>query len=158
MNSGRLSVPATLRDSALNSADDAEFAGAMMPGAAAADAPVQADGQAEWLLRQMHAGHFTALLFGGSELAPVVRELRAAASGIAPLQVLIVVPAGSHASVEGSRTLVDVHRLLTQRYDGRSGTLYLLRPDQHVCARWRSANAGLLRNALRCALALAPLD
>jgi 3-(3-hydroxy-phenyl)propionate hydroxylase len=158
VNSGRLSVPATLRDSALNTADDAEFAGAMMPGAAAADAPVQADGQAEWLLRQMHAGHFTALLFGGSELAPVVRELRAAASGIAPLQVLIVVPAGSHASVEGARTLVDVHRLLTQRYDGRSGTLYLLRPDQHVCARWRRANAGLLRNALRRALALAPLD
>ena len=158
VNSGRLSVPATLRDSALNTADDAEFAGAMMPGAAAADAPVQADGQAEWLLRQMHAGHFTALLFGGSELAPVVRELRAAASGIAPLQVLIVVPAGSHAGVEGARTLVDVHRLLTQRYDGRSGTLYLLRPDQHVCARWRRANAGLLRNALRRALALAPLD
>ena len=158
VNSGRLSVPATLRDSALNTADDAEFAGAMMPGAAAADAPVQADGQAEWLLRQMHAGHFTALLFGGSELAPVVRELRAAASGIAPLQVLIVVPAGSHAGVEGARTLVDVHRLLTQRYDGRGGTLYLLRPDQHVCARWRRANAGLLRNALRRALALAPLD
>ncbi len=158
VNSGRLSVPATLRDSALNSADDAEFAGAMMPGAAAADAPVQADGQPEWLLRQMHAGHFTALLFGGSELAPVVRELRAAASGTAAMQVLSVVPAGSHARVEGARTLVDVHGLLTQRYDGRSGTLYLLRPDQHVCARWRSANAGLLRNALRRALALAPLD
>jgi 3-(3-hydroxy-phenyl)propionate hydroxylase len=48
-----------------------------------------------------------------------------------------------------------VHGLLAQRYDGRSGTVYLLRPDQHVCARWRSVQAAPVRAALRKALALA---
>ncbi len=158
VNSGRLSVPATLQDSPLNTPDDAEFAGAMRPGAAAADAPVQADGQPGWLLRHLHAGYFTALLFGGDELATTVRELRAAAQGLASLQVLIVVPAGSSARVDGARTLVDAQGLLSQRYDGKHGTLYLLRPDQHVCARWRRTQREPLRQALRRALALTPLE
>ncbi|NTX27521.1 FAD-dependent oxidoreductase, partial [Burkholderia pyrrocinia] len=52
VNSGRLSVPAVLADSPLNTPDrdgDA-FAGAMRPGAAAADAPVRAQGASGWLL------------------------------------------------------------------------------------------------------------
>lgn len=52
VNSGRLSVPAVLRDSPLNTPDADVFAGAMVPGAAAADAPiVRADGSSGWLLR-----------------------------------------------------------------------------------------------------------
>ena len=27
--------------------------------------------------------------------------------------------------------------LSARRYDARPGTTYLIRPDQHVCARWR---------------------
>jgi 3-(3-hydroxy-phenyl)propionate hydroxylase len=181
VNSGRLSVPATLRESPLNTPDDAEFAGSMVPGAAAADAPIQADGHSGWLLRQLHGEGFTALLFAGAELAASVRELRDVAQQLSSrrgprsggpgtewiperagttggegigLKVLIIVQAGPVTQVEGARTLIDTQGLVAQRYDGRSGTLYLLRPDQHVCARWRDFKAGLVRNALCRALGL----
>ncbi|MFZ2649204.1 MAG: FAD-dependent oxidoreductase [Burkholderiaceae bacterium] len=182
VNSGRLSVATTLHGSPLNTPDDAQFAGAMVPGAAAADAPVEVDGEAGWLLRQLQGSTFTALLFSSQDVAATVRELHDAAqhlssrrapgssapvagwipafAGMAalearvPLQVLIVAARGACAKAEGARILVDLHGLLAQRYDGRSGTLYLLRPDQHVCARWRSAQADQLRAALRRALAL----
>ncbi|MFM2067829.1 MAG: hypothetical protein RLZZ584_2738, partial [Pseudomonadota bacterium] len=45
VNSGRLSVPATLDGSALNTPDRDTFAGAMRPGAPAVDAPLDASGQ-----------------------------------------------------------------------------------------------------------------
>ena len=39
------------------------------------------------------------------------------------------------------------HALAVQRYDAQAGTVYLLRPDQHVCARWRLANTGRVKAA-----------
>ena len=42
--------------------------------------------------------------------------------------------------------------MFAARCDARPGTVYLLRPDQHVCARWRSldpqAVAGSMARAL----------
>ena len=49
-NSGRLSVPAVLRDSPLNTADSERFDGAMVPGASCVDAPVHVAGRPAWLL------------------------------------------------------------------------------------------------------------
>ena len=41
--------------------------------------------------------------------------------------------------------------LLAQRYDARPGTVYLIRPDQHVAARWRHFDAAAATAALqRC--------
>ncbi|MBV9537420.1 MAG: FAD-dependent oxidoreductase [Acidisphaera sp.] len=59
VNSGRLSRPAVLRDSPLDTPDDAEWRGGVPPGAAAIDAPYR-DG--DWLLRHL-GGAFTALVF-----------------------------------------------------------------------------------------------
>ena len=42
--------------------------------------------------------------------------------------------------------------LAAQRYDARPGTVYLLRPDQHVCARWRAPSAAQVRSAIDRAL------
>ena len=36
------------------------------------------------------------------------------------------------------RVIEDAEGLVQQRYDGQPGTVYLLRPDQHVAARWRT--------------------
>ena len=51
----------------------------------------------------------------------------------------------------GIRHLEDPCGIAAQRYDAQLGTVYLLRPDQHVVARWRSLNA----NAVQAALARA---
>jgi 3-(3-hydroxy-phenyl)propionate hydroxylase len=42
--------------------------------------------------------------------------------------------------------------LAAERYDARPGTVYLLRPDQHVCARWRAPTATDIAAALKKAL------
>lgn len=135
VNSGRLSLPATLRDSPLNTPDADSFAGPMRPGAPALDAPLDGPG-APWLLRRLAGRGFAALVFGAD--AAAVRALRAGAEGLATLDVIELPAAG----------------LAAQRYDARPGTVYLLRPDQHVCARWRAASAADVRAALRRALAM----
>ena len=38
--------------------------------------------------------------------------------------------------------------LATERYDARPGTVYLIRPDRYVAARWRTADAGKVQKAL----------
>lgn len=55
VNSGRLSVPAVLRDSPLNTPDADAFTSAMVPGAASTDAPVKLAGEDAWFLNQ--TGH-----------------------------------------------------------------------------------------------------
>ncbi len=151
VNSGRLSVPATLHASVLNTPDQESFEGRMLPGAAAADAPVtRADGRAGWLLRELSDG-FTALVAGCAGFDAVVAELRAGAEGVVPLRILRV---SAETTASTVATLVDHDGLVARRYDLQPGTVYLLRPDQHVCARWRQAAAPSLRAALRRALAL----
>ncbi|WPG38068.1 FAD-dependent oxidoreductase [Variovorax sp. EBFNA2] len=140
VNSGRLSVATVLRDSPLNTPDADSFAGAMVPGAAAADAPVRrTDGSTGWLLRECHVARFTALVFGTGDAAE--RSLQALNASDLALHVV---------RVDG-----DGAELATQRYDAQPGTVYLLRPDQHVCARWRQPTAAKLRAALDHALAKA---
>jgi 3-(3-hydroxy-phenyl)propionate hydroxylase len=41
---------------------------------------------------------------------------------------------------------------MARRYDATPGTLYLLRPDQHVVARWRTLEMAQLQAALARAL------
>ena len=158
VNSGRLSVPATLATSALNTVDRDVFTGRMVPGAPAADAPVMRliDGQQGWFLRQLAGGAFTAVVFDdGAASAFHVAELLAAGRGIAPLKVIVVTQPGRPApDVADADVLQDTEGLLQQRYDAQPGTVYLLRPDQHVCARWRRVDAGLLKAALQRALCL----
>ncbi|MET3479341.1 FAD-dependent oxidoreductase [Variovorax atrisoli] len=139
VNSGRLSVPSVLRDSPLNTPDADAFSGAMVPGAAAADAPVvHADGSTGWLLRECHVEQFTALVFGQGEAAErSLAELRASDR---PLHVVRM--------EDGARG----SELAAQRYDAWPGTVYLLRPDQHVCARWRAPSAAQVRSAVDRAL------
>lgn len=150
VNSGRLSVPAILDNSPLNTPDDAPFAGGMRPGAPAADAPVQVNGKPTWLLRQLPAGVFTALVFDGPDAQAQTQLLIGTAKDVVPLQVLLI----GTRSLTGATQLQDTEGVLTQRYGGRSGTVYLLRPDQHVCARWRRIDGVAVQAALHRALAL----
>lgn len=150
VNSGRLSVPCTVDESELNSVDHEVFHNAMRPGAAAADAPVLLNGRPSWFLRQLASGAFTLLLFDGPSVRELVREVQTEWEGLAPLEVLLV----GDRFVDGALTVEDAEGLLAQRFDGEPETAYLIRPDQHVCARWRSPNAPAIREAGLRALAL----
>jgi 3-(3-hydroxy-phenyl)propionate hydroxylase len=50
------------------------------------------------------------------------------------------------------KVLVDAQGLVTKRYNATPGTTYLLRPDQHVLARWRSLDSAQLQAAMARAL------
>ena len=143
VNSGRLSVPAFLADSALNTPDrDDDFArgpGTMSPGAPAADAPV-AGPDGDWLLSYLGGG-FTLLAFGDA-----VGPFGAASLARDPIacKVVQVDGPGKHALT----AIEDVQGLATRRYDAQPGTVYLFRPDQHVCARWREFDLPSVRAAI----------
>jgi 3-(3-hydroxy-phenyl)propionate hydroxylase len=146
VNSGRLSMPSFLTDSVLNTPDVDAFEGQMVPGAPMDDAPVQVAGQDAWLLNQVGKG-FQAMLF--VDAAPSTQTLNALQSlkqGVVPVDTLIV--SRQAMDVPGFKVLVDVQGLVTKRYDAQSGTTYLLRPDQHVAARWRTLDSARLQAAL----------
>ncbi len=127
VNSGRLSVPATLARSALSTQDCEPFEGRMVPGAPALDAPLARNGRPTWLLREL-GPDFTLLVFGA---APEwARAL--------PLHTL---------TIDGDG-LSDPQGLARQRYDAQPGTAYLMRPDTHVAARWRCPSEAAVRDAL----------
>ena len=144
VNSGRLSLPATLCASPLNTADTETFAGQMRPGAPAADAPVTGPG-GEWLLDYLVDG-FTLLVFGGVPEA-TRRELAALAKEAIPCRTIVVDTAKSASQADMIR-VTDSFGTLAQRYDARPGTVYLFRPDQHVCARWRVLDPAQVRAAI----------
>jgi 3-(3-hydroxy-phenyl)propionate hydroxylase len=127
VNSGRLSVPATLPARGLNTPDVDSFAGELGPGAVAGDAPLIGAGGPTWLLRELGAD-FTLLWFGEAPDWAASTAWRTVAIGSAGLR--------------------DVDGLATQRYDARPGTAYLIRPDHHICARWRAPDPQSVRAAL----------
>jgi hypothetical protein len=52
--------------------------------------------------------------------------------------------------------LIDADGVLAARCDARPGTVYLLRPDQHVCARWRSLDSQAVAASIARALGHGP--
>ncbi|WP_417624499.1 FAD-dependent oxidoreductase [Paremcibacter congregatus] len=119
VNSGRLSMPTPYDHSSLNGPDEDTFTGCMAPGTNCADAPVRVKGTESWLLNQL-GDKFTLLVFG---TAPALSEVRC---GEVAATVMTV-----------GDQIEDHTGVLTERYDGGEGAVYLIRPDQHVAARWR---------------------
>ncbi|TKT80949.1 FAD-dependent oxidoreductase [Aquamicrobium sp. LC103] len=119
VNSGRLSRACSLAGLSLQSAE-IEASGVPV-GAAMPDAPVE-DGEAGWLLE--HVGKRFAVMAVGVDLP-----------GGLPEDVDRIFVTGDRARrAEGATTLIDAQGLVTQRYG--AGMIYLLRPDQHVAARF----------------------
>ena len=141
VNSGRLSVPSFLADSRLNTADEAAFAGNMIPGAPMDDAPIEAAGGLHWLLEavgnRFQVLHYMedAAALDGATAAVFARLVDA------PIPVEAIVVAARGTAPGGLKTLTDAKGRIRERYDLQPGTTYLLRPDQHVAARWRSLDA-----------------
>ncbi len=149
VNSGRLSVPTFLTGSVLNTPDSADFAGDMIPGAPMDDAPMHEDGSDFWLLDRVGNG-FMALVHVADPArldGETAARFRALAAAPIPVEVVLVAPVAGPAPA-GLRVFVDRAGRYAERYDSQTGTTYLLRPDQHVAARWRNFDAAALQAAL----------
>ncbi len=149
VNSGRLSVPAHLVQSPLNTPDGDAFDGALQPGSPLADAPVLHQGRDDWLLHHT-GGRFVLLLFvaavealDGTARASIAELARARI----PVHTVLVAEREGEAP-PGATLLVDHRQRARERLDGRPGTAYLLRPDQHVAARWRRLDAAAVLAAV----------
>jgi 3-(3-hydroxy-phenyl)propionate hydroxylase len=158
VNSGRLSVPAVLRESPLNTPDEDAFSGSMVPGASCVDAPVidarTGNAREDWLLGHL-GDRFTGLVFSraGSPFdTQTVDALQQLARGPMPLDFVVMldgdaaVPAGLP---ENTVILRDVQGLAAQRYGAADGAFYLIRPDQLVCARFKRVDVARVEDALK---------
>ena len=144
VNSGRLSVPCSLAGMRLQTPDEGAVEGPMAPGAPCADAPVtRADGRPGWLLEHL-GGVFTILRFGPECEAPA--DLRGLGN-LRPELRLTQVNGQAAASTAGE-ILGDPEGLARARYGGAPGVTYLIRPDQHVAARFSRYDPDAVRRAL----------
>ncbi|KAB2915763.1 MAG: FAD-dependent oxidoreductase [Hyphomicrobiaceae bacterium] len=136
VNSGRLSVATSYDQSPLNGMDGFARgeAGAVRPGAAALDAPL--DGG--WLLQQIGGG-FAGVWFSRERHVP--EEVARGQAGLAQREVPV-------------KALVVSQETACARY-GAAGApaYYLFRPDQHVAARWHGFDQGAVEAALDRAIA-----
>ena len=101
----------------------------------------------DFLLDHLDHGFTLLVALDGSALPDALRatvqDLRD--QGL-PLRVIAV---GAGQPVQGADcTLADANGHLRERYGLKAGGAYLLRPDQHVCARWLRLDAQRLRAAL----------
>jgi 3-(3-hydroxy-phenyl)propionate hydroxylase len=127
VNSGRLSLPSTY-ESPLSTADRDTWGGTARLGAPLPDAPlVDGRGSATWLLDAI----------GGNEVL-----LCTEADGLEPEMP------GLKRIVIG-RDLIDRDGHFARRFDASRGAAYLVRPDQHLAARWRTPGTASLTAAGR---------
>jgi 3-(3-hydroxy-phenyl)propionate hydroxylase len=65
-----------------------------------------------------------------------------------PVELLVVSPRPGTEGPGGATLLHDAHGLVARRYDARDGSAFLLRPDQHLAARWRAPDLARVRAAV----------
>ena len=130
VNSGRLSQP-TIYETPLSTRDADEFDGTASLGGPLPDAPlVGADGRPIWLL-DLLAPQFTLLHCGAEPPCALPAQVTCRCIG---------------------RDAFDVEGVFGQRYGARPGSSWLVRPDQHLAARFRGVDAVTLERATRRAL------
>ncbi|KIN62728.1 Monooxygenase FAD-binding protein [Sulfitobacter noctilucicola] len=126
VNSGRLSVPCVYDDFPLFGEDDLQGPVASRPGAACPDAPVD-DG---FLLDHL-TGRFQILAIGGTAPDPI---------HVAGFDLNVV-------------HIAEPSENLRARYLGDAASaIYLIRPDQHVVARWKQLDATKITVAVHNAI------
>ena len=143
VSSGRLSLPATYADSPLNTPDTAAFSGRMRPAPwrwtrQCAPAASRAGGCRSWTA-------ISCWRCSAPINCPTPPRCARWPLRLAPVPVKTVLVAGPDCDAAGApadiTVVSDADGLLAARYDARPGTAYLIRPDQHIAARWRASTA-----------------
>jgi 3-(3-hydroxy-phenyl)propionate hydroxylase len=135
-----------LDESPLSTADEDEFTPRQRPGASCMDAPVSKGGHQGWLLESLGWTFKGLYLADQGETFPYARDL---ADSSIPIEVVTVFLTGQDAAGSDAADVpVDSDGLVARYYDGRPGTFYLIRPDQHVAGRWRKFSADKVRRAV----------
>jgi len=147
----RTSRPHAYTHSMLNSPDDDN--GLFKSGPAHGAPPQNIRLAANDFLLDHLGGGFDLLYFTQVQAvpAPIMQAVAKARARGVPLRILAI---GASQPVQGADvTLADADGHFRQRYGvPASGAAYLLRPDQHVCARWLTLDAARLQAALDAAL------
>ena len=134
VNSGRLST-ATVYDTPLSTPDCENFGGTAKLGAPIPDAPISnRDGEAVWLLRQLSHIGATVLFWDDGERSNEVRALARSMGGTA---------------LVAGQDFTDARALLAARLDAKPGSTWVIRPDQHLAARFREFDAETVAGAIR---------
>jgi 3-(3-hydroxy-phenyl)propionate hydroxylase len=132
VNSGRLSTPSIYR-SALTTPDAAAFAGGACLGAPIPDAPLETrEGKPGYLLERL-AGVFEVLYVAEGDRRPNALE--------DDIKLTVI-----------GEDLIDRTGIFAARFDAKPGSTYVVRPDQHLTARFRSFEADKVRAAVDRAL------
>jgi 3-(3-hydroxy-phenyl)propionate hydroxylase len=147
----RTSRPHEYSHSVLNSAgdDNALFTAGPAHGAPPQNIRLAAN---DFLLDHLGGGFDLLYFTDAAEMPQALQQVIANARGRGvPLKVIAVGASGPVAGADLSLADADGH--FRQRYGVQaSGAAYLLRPDQHVCARWLTLDATRLQAALNTAL------
>ncbi|MEQ9643814.1 MAG: FAD-dependent oxidoreductase [Alphaproteobacteria bacterium] len=134
INSGRLSTATIHSQSPLNG-PDAGFDGGVVPGAPCPNLPTPGN-DTDFLLQVLGRGlQFDGLYFGGD-----------APEGLdePTLNVIVV-----------GKDLHDPSGAIARAFAAKPGSFYLIRPDQHVAARWDHVDVAAIRHAIDIAMARA---
>jgi 3-(3-hydroxy-phenyl)propionate hydroxylase len=152
VNSGRLSKPCTYEETPLNTADSDEFHNAMRPGSSCTDAPVSGGNNSGWLLN--HLGNRFSVMLKGDFDAGKIAELESVAAQLSGRgdSVDIIRVDAQDQGADNTTYLSDDKGVLAQRYDLQQAGVYLIRPDQHVAARWRQLDPAAIVVALERAM------
>jgi len=149
VNSGRLSKPCSYPSSPLNTPDSDNFGAGVEPGSPCPDAPVGGGNGSGWLLN--HIGNRFGILLKGEVDSNKLDHLVNSANALGQALDLICIDTAD-IQREDAVYLRDDKGVLNQRYDLGASAVYLIRPDQHVAARWRHFDPEAVAAALRRAL------
>ena len=149
----RTSRAHTYAHSPLNSfaAEDAAFDGGMSCGDPLRNVRLGAN---DFLFDHLVGAGFLLLGFAGAgEPSGDLRAtLEAAARASTKVVRVMIGPRANAADALADIVVADPDGRIARKYAAPDGAAYLVRPDQHVCARWRHVTAAALEHALAVAL------
>ncbi len=109
-------------------------------------------GPDDFLLDHLGGG-FDLLYFTEAHAVPEALQAVVTAARAKGVPIRVTAVGAAQAVAGANATLADAAGHVRQRYGvPASGAGYLLRPDQHVCARWLSLDATRLQDAINAAL------